>query len=163
MKEQHSLREQGCAWVRRRKLPNPCVSLLLDQYRPVQKSYPHLSLVLLPCPPSCTCKSWCLMARLPPWQDGAAAHLARSLLSAVLSLSSHPQARAVYRNGSSLLSAVFRFFFQNVYIHPPAWVGQTRNLIAGKRGHCPQGQPCSSSVACQGNLDVEEPSIALVC
>ena len=88
------------------------------------------------------------MARLPPWQDVAAEHLAPGLLNAVLSFSSHPQARPFHRDGSSLLSAVFRIFLQKVDMHPLAWVGQARILLARGRDHCPQGQSGFSSVAC---------------
>ena len=58
--------------------------------------------------------------------------------------------------------AVYRIFPQRVDIHPPAWVHQTRTLLAGGRGICPQGQPRSPSVACQGNLSAEETSYTSV-
>ena len=105
-----------------------------------QNSYPHTSLELLQRPPY-TCESWCLMPRLPQWQDMTAEQLAPGLLNAVLSLSSHPQARL-------LVSAVYRSFLQKVDIRRPEWVGQARILLAEGRVNCPQGQPCSSSVAC---------------
>ena len=115
-----------------------------------QNSYPHASLELQQRRPPCARESWCLMVRLPPWQDVSAEDLAPDRLNSVLSLSSHPQARPFYRDGSSLPSAAFQIFLQKVDIYPPAWVGQTRTLLAGRRGHCPQRHPCSSSVGMLG-------------
>ena len=41
------------------------------------------------------------------------------------------------RKSCPFFSAVCRFFPQKVDKHPPAWVKQTRILLAGGRGHCP--------------------------
>ena len=74
----------------------------------------------------------------------AAEHLTLGLLNAVVVLSSSPSVvrptfYLVDRNGSPLVSAVYRFFLQKDDIRPLAWVGQGRILLGGGRGHCPRG------------------------
>ena len=72
----------------------------------------------------------------------------RCLGSLVISSPSVPPTFSlVDLNDSLLFSAVYRIFFQKVDIRPPAWVDHAQILLSGERGHCPQGQPCSSSVA----------------
>ena len=66
-------------------------------------------------------------------------HLIRKLVQLFLLLS---------ETALLLFSAVYRSFLQIVDIRPPAWVDQVQILLAGGWGHCPQGQPRSSSVAC---------------
>ena len=112
----------------------------------VQKSHPHALLVLLLRRPPCACESsWCLRARLPPWQDVAAELHAPGILKAVPKVSiSYPTSSLVVLKGSSSLD-----------VHPPAQVGQTRFFLLSGRGHCPRGQPRSPSVACQGILSGE--------
>ena len=94
-------------------------------------------------------------------------------LQARPSFSSHPKSRpascSIDRNSCPFrrkrcpfFSAVYRILPQKVDIHPPAWVHQTRILLARGRGNCPQGQPRSPSVVCQGNLSAEETSNASV-
>ena len=89
------------------------------------------------------------------------------------SFSYHPKSRpascSIDRNSCPFrrkrcpfFSAVYRPFPQKVDIYPPAWVHQTRILLARGRCNCPQGQPRSPSVVCQGNLSAEETSNASV-
>ena len=96
-----------------------------------QNSYPHALLELQQRRPPCARESWYIMVRLPPWQDVAAEHFAPGRLNAVLSLSSHPQARPFYRDGSLLLSAVFRIFLQKVDIHPPGGLVRLEFFLLG--------------------------------
>ena len=87
-------------------------------------------------------------------------------LQAHPSFSSHPKSRpascSIDQSRCPFFYAVYRIFPQKVDIHPPAWVHQTRILLVGGRGNCPQGQPRSPSVVCQGNLSAEETSNASV-
>ena len=102
----------------------------------LQKSYPHASLELLKQRPLCSRESWCLMACLPPRQDVIAEHLAPGRLNGIMLLSSRPHVRPTS-------CPIHRIFLQSFDIHPQAWVGQNRILLAGGRGHYPQGQPRS--------------------
>ena len=58
--------------------------------------------------PPCARDCWFLLARLPPWQNVAAEHIALGRLNAVLFLSSHPQARQTFL----LLSETALHYFQ---------------------------------------------------
>ena len=139
----------------------------------VQKSHSPESFVLLLRRPPCTRESSRLLARLPSWRDMAAELHAPDVLHARLSFSSHPKSRPAScsidrnscpfrRKSCPFFPAVYRIFPQRVDIHPPAWIHQTRTLLAGGRGICPQEQPRSPSVACQGNLSAEETSYTSV-
>ena len=92
-----------------------------------QKSHPHASLVLLLRRPPCARESSCFLARLPTWRDVAAELHAPGVSNAF------PIVPSVLRNYSS--SAL------SVDMHPAAWVGQTRILLAWGWGHCPRRQP----------------------
>ena len=118
--------------------------------RCAEKQSPPIACTAVARPP-CARESSCLLARLPPWRDVAAELNAPGLLHDGPSSSSHPKCRPaccpIDRKNCPSFSAVYRTFLHKVDIYPPAWVRQTRILLAGGWSNCPQGQPRNPSVA----------------
>ena len=107
----------------------------------VQFNYPRAPPELLWRRPPCARESSCLRTRLPPWQDMTAeSHVLGMLNGSYFSVPRY--ILASYRLSCYTLRGL-RYSFD---ILPPAWVDQTRILLTGEWGHCPQGHPRFLSV-----------------